>query len=385
MRQVLFAYHSGPEVTGKVEANRELFNRLFAERLLTASNLGVIMMNADYGIVELSESVCSMFGVQRNSWIGRSAEEWIAETGWRTRPFDRSLLIGRTFSGRTAEWGEGDRRRFLLLDGDILQENGSGAIMGAYVLFQDVSGVKLLEEQVRRSDQLKTIGQVAAGTAHEIRNPLTAIRGFMQLLGKSLSDRQMVKEGEFIQVMMSELDRINVLVNEFLLLSKPRAFKLVSTRPAVVLKEIMPVIRGEAHLHGVIVQYEPCPAAFAIQVDKEQLKQVFLNLAKNAIEAMSGGGTLYIREWIDPDAPDEISIAVRDTGPGIPRDAMARIFDPFYTTKQQGTGLGLSICQKIVHDLGGRLDADSGPDGCCFTVRLPSISIAHVRGTEMSG
>jgi len=372
-------------VTGVVEANRELFNRLFAERLLAAGNFGVIMVNAAYCIVEISESMCSMFGVRREAWIGRPAEEWVAEPGWRSRPFDRSLLKGRTFQSRLAEWGEGERRRFLLLDGDILQENGSGTIMGAYVLFEDVSRVKLLEEQVRRSDQLKTIGQVAAGTAHEIRNPLTAIRGFMQLLGKSLSDRQMNKEGEFVKVMMSEIDRINELVDEFLLLSKPRTFKLVSTRAASVLKEIMPVIRSEAHLHGVVVQYEPCPTACAMQVDKEQLKQVFLNLAKNAIEAMTDGGTLMIRELIDPDKPDQVSIVVQDTGPGIPQDVMARIFEPFYTTKQQGTGLGLSICQRIVHDLGGRLEAVSGPEGSRFTVSLPSIGLGLSGEGEMSG
>lgn len=368
-----------------MEAYRELFKRLFAERLLASSNFGVLIVNAAFCIVEMSDSVCSMFGLQRKAWIGRTAEEWIAETGWSAGPFDRSLLKGRSFNNRMAEWGEGERRRFLLLDGDILPENGNGSIMGAYVLFEDVSRVKLLEEQVRRSDQLKTIGQVAAGTAHEIRNPLTAIRGFMQLLDKSLSDRQLAKEGEYVQVMLTELDRINVLVDEFLLLSKPRTFKLVSTRTASVLKEIMPVIRSEAHLHGVDLLYEPCQAACAIQVDKEQLKQVFLNLAKNAIEAMDGGGTLLIREWIDPGEPDQISVVIQDTGPGIPQDVMARIFEPFYTTKQQGTGLGLSICQRIVHDLGGRLEADTCPDGSRFTVSLPMIRLGHSRSGEMSG
>lgn len=258
-----------------------------------------------------------------------------------------------------------------MLDGDILKDDNSDGIVGAYLIVRDVSNLIMLEDHVRQSDRLKTIGQIAAGTAHEIRNPLTAIRGFMQLLGQTLKERNMFKEGEYVKIMMSELDRVNELVNEFLLLSKPKEIKLTLTTIGTVLHEILPVIHNEALLHGITVHHESAPGLQPIWIDKEQLKQVFLNLSKNAIEAMSKGGTLTIRETIEPDRPAYLAITVQDTGPGIPEDVMERIFDPFFTTKPNGTGLGLSICQKIVHDMGGQLEVANSQSGASFIVWLP--------------
>ncbi|WP_123042792.1 two-component system sensor histidine kinase NtrB [Cohnella candidum] len=350
---------------------REKFTRLFADRFLAGDSTGVLILDADFRIVEMSDMICQLFRSGRAEWFGRPAEEWFEEAGWTSHPFDRSLLRGRVFRNRSLKWGEGERRLTLMLDGDVLQEGGIGDIVGAFVLFRDVSHLVMLEEQIRRSDRLKTIGQIAAGTAHEIRNPLTSMRGFMQLLEKSLSDRDMVKEHGFVTIMLSELDRVNELVSEFLLLSKPKEVHLASMRAGAVLQEILPVICNEAIMYGVTVQYDPKPGLPAIWVDKEQLKQVFLNIAKNAIEAMSGGGTLIIREKYGQDKPGRLAVLIRDTGPGIPPDVRERIFDPFFTTKHQGTGLGLSICQRIVHDLGGHIEVASDAGGTCFTVWLP--------------
>ncbi|MBW5448704.1 PAS domain-containing sensor histidine kinase [Cohnella sp. CFH 77786] len=352
---------------------REKYARLFADRFLVGGSTGVIIVDAGFRLMEMSEMVCRLFGSDRTEWFGRSLEEWFDAVGWKPYPFDRSLLRGSVFQNRAQAWGEGECRRWLMLDGDIL-EDGGGETGGAFVLLRDVSHLMLLEEQVRRSDRLKTIGQIAAGTAHEIRNPLTAIRGFMQLLDKSLMDRGMFKEHEYVGIMMSELNRVNELVSEFLLLSKPKEVRLASVPAGSVLQEILPVIRNEALLHGVAVRYEPKPGLPPIWVDKEPLKQVFLNLAKNAIEAMSKGGTLIIKERYRKERPDLLAVSVRDTGPGIPPDLLGRIFDPFFTTKPQGTGLGLSICQRIVHDLGGHLEVASGAGGTSFTVWLPLAS-----------
>jgi two-component system, sporulation sensor kinase E len=348
------------------------YTRLFADRFLQLDGTGVMLMDNEFCIVEISDMIGRLFGLENADWIDCPVEEWFDRIGWKPHPFDRTLLGGQAIRNRSFDWGEGETRRSIMLDGDVLQERETGEIAGAFVLFRDVSHLMLLEEQIRRSDRLKTIGQIAAGTAHEIRNPLTAIKGFMQLLNKSVTDRHMVKEQEFVSIMMSELDRVNELVSEFLLLSKPKEVQLVSITAGAVLQEILPVIRNEALLHGVIVRYDPKPGFPPVLVDKEQLKQVFLNLAKNAIEAMSGGGILLIRERLSRDKPGQIAVVIRDTGPGIPPEVLQKIFDPFFTTKPQGTGLGLSICQRIVHDLGGDLEVASDTGGTCFTVRLPT-------------
>jgi two-component system, sporulation sensor kinase E len=207
----------------------------------------------------------------------------------------------------------------------------------------------------------------------------------MQLLNKSLTERSMSKEMEFVGIVLSELERVNDLVSEFLLLSKPKEVKQISLRIGRVLQEILPMIRNEAMLYNVTVLYYPKPELPPILADKELLKQVFLNLGKNAIEAMGGGGTLIIRECSYPSQPGKIAVEIADTGTGITVDALKKVFDPFFTTKPQGTGLGLSVCQRIVHDLGGSIGVSSDEGGTLFTVCLPYAARESEKENESGG
>jgi signal transduction histidine kinase len=351
------------------QAKQERFVQKFAQRFLTFEGIGVLLLDREFRVVEISEMICSLIGCNRDDIIDKSIEECFEMLPLHPKPFDRSLLEGEVFRNRVLNWKRDKISFKLMLDGEVLRDNGE--VTGAFVLFRDVSHLLTLEEQIRRSDRLKTIGQIAAGTAHEIRNPLTAIKGFMQLLDKTLSERNMSKEQEFVGIVLSEIDRVNELVSEFLLLSKPKEIKQVSMRIGRVLQEILPMIRNEALLHKVTVLYYPKPELPPILADKELLKQVFLNLGKNAIEAMDGGGTLIIRECIYPHESDKIAVEIIDTGPGIAAEVLEKVFDPFFTTKPQGTGLGLSVCQRIVHDLGGRIEVASDEEGSQFTVWMP--------------
>lgn len=341
----------------------------FADHFLAWEGTGVLVLDSEFRIVEISDMLCKIFGCRREEAIDRELGRWLSELRIKPAPLGREHLQMGSFRDRRWNWESGGRRIAMMLDGDRLEEGGE--LVGAFVIFRDVSHQIALEEQIRQSDRLKTIGQIAAGTAHEIRNPLTAIKGFMQLLDKTLAERNMEREQEYIGIVLSEIERVNELVGEFLLLSKPREAKYTWVRIAKVMQEILPMIRNEALLHDVTVKYLSSPGLPLVLADKELLKQVFLNLGKNAIEAMCGGGTLTIREFVDPNRPDGIAVEVRDTGLGIPSEALEKVFEPFYTTKQQGTGLGLSICQRIVHDLGGCIEASSDGGGTMFTVRLP--------------
>ncbi|MFC4602012.1 two-component system sensor histidine kinase NtrB [Cohnella hongkongensis] len=354
-------------VAGKVE--RERYLRQFVNRLLSMEEIGVLLLDSDFRIAEVSDMIVSLSGFPRANIVNKPAERWFEEVGLEPGPFDRSLLEGQTFRNRVLIWKRDKQVHRLMIDGENLVEGVERT--GAFVLFRDVSHLMALEEQVRRSDRLKTIGQIAAGTAHEIRNPLTAIKGFMQLLNKSLADRNMEKEQEFVGIVLSELDRVNDLVSEFLLLSKPKELKQTWLKIGGVIQEILPMIRNEALLYNVTVIYDPMPELPPISADKELLKQVFLNLGKNAIEAMDGGGTLIIRERRSAEDSSRITVEFQDTGPGIPADVLEKVFDPFFTTKPQGTGLGLSVCQRIVDDLGGSIEVTSGGEGTLFVVGLP--------------
>jgi nitrogen-specific signal transduction histidine kinase len=233
-----------------------------------------------------------------------------------------------------------------------------------------VSNLRSLEEQVQRSDRLAMIGQIAAGTAHEIRNPLTSIKGFLQILKNSLSEKGMDKELSYTEIMLDEINRINGLVSEFLLLSKPKDTVFYKVNISTVINEILPIIRNEAILHNVTVEYESKPSLPEIVADRELLKQVFLNICKNGIEAMGEGGTLTIREKVDREE-GRVCVDIHDTGPGIPAFLIDKIFDPFFTTKEEGIGLGLSVCQRIIHDMGGVIRVKSKGFGTTFTISIP--------------
>ncbi|MBB6675567.1 PAS domain-containing sensor histidine kinase [Cohnella nanjingensis] len=372
------ARRAGTGRNAEARNRQDRYVKRFAERMLADEATGVLLVDADFRIVEVNPMVCEVFDSARADLIGLTVE------GWNERmsvplPLERSLLAGETFRNRKLVWGTGDRMRELMLDGDVLQDGDE--TIGAYVMFRDVSQLTMLEEQVRRSDRLKMIGQIAAGTAHEIRNPLTAIKGFMQLLQKSLTEQRMAREQEFVTIVLSELDRVHELVNEFLLLSKSRETKFEPVRLGRILQEMLPMLRNEAMLHDITLRYEPRNDLPLVLADKEMLKQVFLNLGKNAIEAMGKGGSLVIRERRGDPRLGQVSVDICDTGGGIPAELLDRVFDPFFTTKEQGTGLGLSICQRIVHDLGGHIDVASSSAGTVFTVSIPFVG---VRGSGMA-
>jgi len=349
--------------------------RRFADRILENEDMGVLLLDEAFRIVEISPMACDLLRGERERLLGGSAEECFRHIAGDSPLAGRDWRKGLPFRNRTLSWGEGGNRKVTMTDGDFLYERGQ--VVGAYILFRDITRVVQLEEQIRRSDRLKTIGQIAAGTAHEIRNPLTTIKGFMQLLHRVLEERGMHKERDYVSIVLSELDRVNDLVNEFLLLSKPKEIKPVPLRFGSILRDMVPMLRNEAMLHDIELRYEPGEAVPLVQADRELLKQVFLNLGKNAIEAMGRGGTLTIRERTYAYGGEaEAAVEFEDTGPGIPSDLLDRIFDPFFTTKTQGTGLGLSICQRIVHESGGRIEVSTGPSGTVFSVRLPAVYAA---------
>jgi two-component system, sporulation sensor kinase E len=220
---------------------------------------------------------------------------------------------------------------------------------------------------------LATIGQIAAGTAHEIRNPLTSIKGFLQVIKYALKEKGHVKEQGYTEIMLREINRINSLVSEFLLLSKPRNIKLRPLQVTDIWNEMLPIVENEAILHNMEVNFVTERSVFPLIVaDSELLKQVFLNLCKNAIEAMGEGGMLTVRIRLE-EAEQKLAIDVQDTGPGIPSYALDKIFDPFFTTKENGTGLGLPVCQKIIHEIGGMIRVSSKEWGTVFTVLMPYI------------
>ena len=204
-------------------------------------------------------------------------------------------------------------------------------------------------ESLRRAEQLKTLGEMAAGMAHEVKNPLAAIRSSAQILTGRLNG----KEAELAQIVVNEVDRLNRVVNEFLDYARPAPLKrepvLLSGLLDSCLELLAPVIKQA----GVTVKRAYPEREHKVNADPNQLRQVFLNLILNAVQAMCSGGEVAL------DLKQEggyTRVSVRDTGPGIPSDKLRQVFEPFYSTKPGGTGLGLPIAQRIVTEHGGRLE-----------------------------
>lgn len=350
------------------QAQLSLLQR-FADAFLQDVNLGVLLIDTDFKLMDISDMACRVLGLCKKKIIRRSIDDIFASIPPQHRLVQRSILEGMVVRNHALSWTNNQERFELLLDSNVLRDH-EGHIAGAYLMFKDVTNLRSLEAQVQRSDRLAMIGQIAAGTAHEIRNPLTSIKGFLQILNKTFAAKNMSKEMGFTEIMLTEIDRVNELVNEFLLLSKPKHVVYQPIDVPSVIKGLLPIIHNEAILHDVQLVYEPAASLPPVIADQELLKQVFLNICKNGIEAMAAGGKLTIIEKVNTDEK-RVQVEVRDNGPGIPVFVLDKIFDPFFTTKEQGTGLGLSVCQRIVHDMGGHIRVSSKGFGTTFTVSLP--------------
>ncbi|MEO3946108.1 ATP-binding protein [Gorillibacterium sp. CAU 1737] len=350
------------------QANLNLLQQ-FADAFMRDINLGVLLIDLSFRLVDISGTACRILGLDRDLVLGKAVDCLFEDLPAEHQLVDRSILDGVIVRNHAVSWMNEEERYELLLDSNTLKDY-DGNTVGAYIMFKDVTNLRSLEEQVKRSDRLAMVGQIAAGTAHEIRNPLTSIKGFLQVLNNSFDEKSMAKEKSYTEIMLTEIDRINDLVSEFLLLGKRKNVSYHEVEIHTTLREIVPIIHNEAILHNVNVFYEPpenCPRVIA---DRELLKQVFLNISKNGIEAMTDGGNLTIQVKTDPEE-QLVLVEIRDTGPGIPNFLIDKIFDPFFTTKSEGTGLGLSVCQRIVHDMGGAIRVSTKGFGTTFTVCLP--------------
>jgi two-component system, sporulation sensor kinase E len=341
----------------------------FASTMISDINFGVIVIDNDYKLVEISDMACKVLGIKRNESLNQPIDQifsWIPE---EQRIIQKTLLDGVSLRNHPFTWTNNKQRYELIVDTSVLKDELS-KVVGAYVIFKDVTNSRSLEQQIQRHDRLAMIGQIAAGTAHEIRNPLTSIKGFLQVLKQTLNEKGLSKETDFTEIMLTEINRINSLVSEFLLLSKPRDIQFQLVDLSSVWKELLPIIETEAILHSVEIENLMDQHLPMVVADRELLKQVFLNICKNGIEAMPDGGTLHITSQLFEE-DKKLSINVRDVGPGIPPYAIDKIFDPFFTTKENGTGLGLPVCQRIIHDIGGTIRVSAKGFGTTFSIVIP--------------
>jgi signal transduction histidine kinase len=236
-------------------------------------------------------------------------------------------------------------------------------------LYEDL---KRSKSYMRRADRLASLGTLTAGLAHEIRNPLVAIKTFTQLLPERLNDEEFLNK--FLGIASGEVDRIALLINELLEFAKPSEPKLELENITTILDGMILLISTEAKKKQINVIKKYSANLPPVQIDREQIKQVFLNILLNAIEATPEDGSITVktRSFMKPGGEPYIQIEFTDTGCGIPPEKLEEIFNPFFTTKSAGSGLGLSISHQIVEDHKGYIHVESElTKGSSFFINLP--------------
>jgi signal transduction histidine kinase len=275
-------------------------------------------------------------------------------------------------------------------------------ILGAVAIFwlqaRHLAERRALEATVSRELRLSAVGNLAAGVAHEIRNPLNAISIGLQRLRKEFAPPEASARSEydrFAGIMQAEVGRLNTIVDRFLSLARPSRLSLTEEPLVKVLEELVALLSSQASAQAVRIEPELQLGEARVRMDRQQLTHAFMNVMLNAIQAMPGGGTLRVtakrvkwstRQMVDSSRPidqsttrpidtgDFIEIAVADTGPGIAPEHLDRIFEPYFTTREGGTGLGLALTHKIVEEHGGRIRAESEVgSGTTFIITLPVV------------
>lgn len=236
-------------------------------------------------------------------------------------------------------------------------------------------------EQLRRADRLSALGELSAGLAHEIRNPLGSVEGAVQILRRPELPAE--TRNEFGELAQKEVNRLKGLLTNFLDFARPQAPRRVPTEPVQLLESVSRLAAETAKMSGTRVRVEPSNRVPAVWVDPEQMKQVLLNLVINAIQAMPSGGEVVLRTLSESES---VLLEVHDEGVGIPPEDLERVFDPFVTTRSDGTGLGLPIAYQIVSQHGGHIAARRNTGrGMTFVVTLPSGSEGNSPGTMLHG
>ncbi|PAE35020.1 ATP-binding protein [Bacillus sp. 7884-1] len=272
----------------------------------------------------------------------------------------QSQLIEFRLQHKNGDWIEVESR-FMPVKGE------DDSIEHFVKISRDISERKKSDEILLQSEKLSVVGELAAGVAHEIRNPLTTIKGFVQLY------KNENKSTKYTELILSELDRIETITSELLSLGKPQAVQLIRMNVKELIENTLDILTPQFIMNDIqfhlIVEETP----FYITCEKNQLKQVFINIIKNAIEAMKGGGEIYINLRKGKDGACIISF--QDQGCGIPEELLPRLGEPFYTLKEKGTGLGLMICHKIIKQHNGSITYVSRlNEGTLIEITLPSVS-----------
>ena len=350
------------------------------EKLLTTMSDGLMSIDMDgkvatinpaaHGILAISDS-----RLEKGAFLSDALEE-----GSDLYTSVRDMLQNKMAKGpQEIRLDSGDESKVLLVGSSLLVDD-NGQPQEIILNLNDITALKELESRIRQAERLAALGTLAAGLSHEIRNPLSAIKTFVQLLPRKIEKPGFLEK--FQRTVPREIDRINQLIEDLLDMARPPKYHFAKTDISSLLKQTVDLMEAEMQIRHIQCECILSADLPSVRADSHQLVKAFQNLIQNAAQAMSAGGELTIEAYYEQKTPIHqhmaknrnrwVTVIFQDTGPGIPADAIKNIFNPFFSTKDNGTGLGLAITHKVITEHGGSIEVTSCTEsGTRFTVGLP--------------
>ena len=355
----LFLAHTS-RVTRAALENMELYT----DNVVNSMPAGLISVDSAGRIVTVNSLALEILACSTNDILGHSLKALLSPN---ESVLAASLHEGREFIDHPLDYQRQDGEIVPLKVSASQLRDREGNLAGMVLILRDQREIRKMEEALERSRRHAALGRMAAGIAHEIRNPLGTLKGFSQYFARNAKGDEQAKE--YAELMVGEVDRLNRTVSALLQFSRPRDPELQPVDLRFLAQKALTFVQEEADNKQVELTLELPDAAIALSADPDLLQQVLLNLLQNSLAATAGGGHITLGGRAEA---GEVQLWVRDSGKGISDEEQKRIFDPFYTTRKDGTGLGLPVVQQIVEQHRGRIEIDSRPqEGTNITIILP--------------
>jgi two-component system, NtrC family, sensor histidine kinase HydH len=340
--------------------------KAFSDNLVHNMPIGLLAIDADERIASFNQAAESVLRLSSDSAMGKRPTEILPQP---LSEFFHQLQTRQGLIDKELDCPLKDGKIIPLeVVGTSLKREDDPAVSWV-ILFRDLTEIQHLKKEIARTQRLASIGRLAAGVAHEIRNPLSSIKGFATYFKERY--REIPEDHKTAEIMIQEVERLDRVIGQLLEFARPMNIQKETTSLEDVIKDSLKMVEAEARHREIRVDFDSDPQTKEVQIDPDRIRQVLLNLYLNAIEAMESGGTLSVELRQDDDT-GHFRIIVSDSGTGIKNEDLPHLFDPYFTTKPSGTGLGLAIVHKIIESHGGEVSVDSlYGGGATVTIRLP--------------
>ncbi len=346
----------------KLRLSEECFSKAFNASPII---MCITTLEGEGTVIDVNDQFCRVLGFTREEVLGKNS----LDAGFWLDVSERllvTIMIKKKQSVRDMEIQfvtKSGELRMGLYSAERIDIAGQACILSLLI---DITERRQMEIEMNRLDRLNLVGEMAASIGHEIRNPMTTVRGFLQMLqGKN----NYLDDSETLELMIDELDRANAIITEFLSLAKHKLVKLEDTDLNLIIRHMMPLLQVHALPQDKLVQLQLADSA-RVLADEKEIRQLLLNLVRNGLEAMPPGGVLTIRTVREG---QYIVLAIEDQGPGIAPQILEKIGTPFFSTKENGTGLGLAVCYGIARRHNASIDIETSSEGTTFQIRFNSM------------